>query len=67
MKRDDKMKEVVQKPVYKYICDICKTEIHNPELVTLNYEVHCGNGWNDWAEHREKHAHKRCLKALKFD
>lgn len=57
------MKKVLQDAVY--ICDVCGKEIDNSpyalELAIVSYNVLKGNGWNEWAEHREKHVHKKCL------
>lgn len=59
------MRKVTQEAVY--ICDACGKEIDNSpyalELVTMEYNVLKGNGWNEWAEHREKHLHKKCVGA----
>lgn len=57
------MKKVIERAVY--LCDICgeeiKTGAFETDLVTLKYDVVKGNGWNEWAEEREKHVHKKCL------
>lgn len=57
------MQKIKQESVY--ICDICGQEIDNSpyslELVRLSFDILRANGWNEWAEHREKHAHKKCI------